>query len=392
MNLKRVNQIFGYLLFSIGVIKLIYTFLIIINMFENVQAIFSGGYADYGYYPILSNIIGFSQLIIAIGSIVMIIINLIRGQFKIIFGYVAGLFSVILEFITPTIFAFYVSLAECSIYMWSGNRVVKNNADYKGVIKTSRKQVKNTDWFYAENRDIHKKNKTKKEEKHIEDNVEEYDDTNEEETSNKEKILFLLIIILIVIVFVMCIIAIYNLSKKEDKEAESYVSNYIYTEKNKKDDDENQNDSNENINLQIDNRLTQIANIYNNCSSTQKMRAAGYNMNAVAGVSGITISSSGDGLYYTINFKLENDVLSTQIYLDEQEQRNSLIKLLLTIPLLDCVGQLKEYPEGAMLTAINNDEAQYYTLENEGVEIKNAQNNKDVIVRIDLNSEFNFLK
>ena len=97
-------------------------------------------------------------------------------------------------------------------------------------------------------------------------------------------------------------------------------------------------------------------------------------------------------LSYTINFKLENDVLSTQIYLDEQEQRNTLIKLLLTIPLLDCVGQLKGYPDGAMLTAINNDEAQYYTLENEGVEIKNTQNNKDIIVRIDLNSEFNFLK
>lgn len=399
MNLKKVNQIFGYSLFAIGVIRIIYVIIVMLKAFQNVTIIFAGGNASLEYFPVLSTIIGFAEMFLAIGSIIMIILNLRKGQFKIIIGYGAGLLALLVELIVPSFLAIISRFIESSIYMWAGNKVVKANADYKGVIKTSRKIVKNTDWFYSNNNDIHKKENQIKEEvqkeqvnpikKEIpikEENIED-DFENDEDIGKKEKILFALLFGFIVIILIICIIFAINLLNKEDNQPESYVSNYIENYSDRVE----EKDNNSKVEIQIDDRLTQITNIFNNCNTVKQMIAQGYTMSASARTNGITISSSGNGLYYTVEFELNNDILSTQIEYDKQEYRNSLIKLYLALPLVDSVGQMKGYADKTLFNALNKEEAKNYTLENEGVEIKNAPNSKDIIIRVDLNSDFSFL-
>lgn len=139
-----------------------------------------------------------------------------------------------------------------------------------------------------------------------------------------------------------------------------------------------------------DSMLTQIIDRFNSCSATQEMRQLGYTMYATAQANTLNIISTGDGLYFNVNFMLEDNILFTEIENNTTEPREPIIRTMLGISLVDCVSQIKGYPEKTLTQALNDDAAMNYTLENEGVEIKSL-NNGGLTIRIDLNSNLSFL-
>lgn len=140
-----------------------------------------------------------------------------------------------------------------------------------------------------------------------------------------------------------------------------------------------------------DSTLSSIANTFNSCNASQKMRLQDYTMNAMATENKITVFSSGDGLNFNIEFILDNNILYTEIMYNETDPRITAIKVTLAVILVDCVGQVKGYPDGTLSTALGDEVAMNYTIENEGVEIRQLANGKDMVVKVDLNNNFSFL-
>ena len=136
--------------------------------------------------------------------------------------------------------------------------------------------------------------------------------------------------------------------------------------------------------------LIQIADRYNSCSVTQEMRQLGYTMDAIAEGNRINVVSTGEGLYFNVSFLRNDNILSTEIRSNATDTRLIMIKILLGVTLVDCVAQVKGYPERTLTNALSEDAAMYYTLENEGVEME-VLNNNGMAIRIDLNSDLSFL-
>ncbi len=195
MNLKTVNEIFGYGLFGVGALKIVFTILVFLQMFTNVNIALNGGDGtDYGYYPTFSIIIGGVQILLAIGSIIMILINSTK-QPAVIPGYLWGLGAILIELITPLSIYIFVLFAECGMYMKAGHKIRNQNEYYKSEFrpKTSKATIKNTEWFYNDQNIQNPQNDVKKQKRieKIEKELEEWKqllDTGEidEETYNQE--------------------------------------------------------------------------------------------------------------------------------------------------------------------------------------------------------------
>lgn len=146
MSIKKVNEIFGYGLFIVGAGKTLFVILILINLISA----FSGGIANSENYSSISKIIGFAQLILAMGSIIMIILNK-KNQPEVISGYLLGLGALLIEFITPPILIFFTAFIECSLYMKAGTKIInENGGNYKSHRKI-KQDMKNAEWFYGNN-------------------------------------------------------------------------------------------------------------------------------------------------------------------------------------------------------------------------------------------------
>ena len=195
MNLKTVNEIFGYGLFGVGAWKIVFTILVFLQMFTNVNIALNGGDGtDYGYYPTFSIIIGGVQILLAIGSIIMILINSTK-QPAVIPGYLWGLGAILIELITPLSIYIFVLFAECGMYMKAGHKIRNQNEYYKSEFrpKTSKATIKNTEWFYNDQNIQNPQNDVKKQKRieKIEKELYEWKqllDTGEidEETYNQE--------------------------------------------------------------------------------------------------------------------------------------------------------------------------------------------------------------
>ena len=177
MNLKTVNEFFGYGLFGIGAVKIIYTILLFMQMFTNVNIALNGGIGtDYGYFPLFSRLIGWTQILLAIASVIMIFVNVIK-QPGVIPGYLWGLGAILIELITPSSIYIFVLFAECGMYMNAGHKIRSKNVIYKEEFKpkTSKKTIKNTEWFYSDKngqsqkKDIKKQKRMEKLEKELEE-------------------------------------------------------------------------------------------------------------------------------------------------------------------------------------------------------------------------------
>lgn len=150
MNIKKINEIFGYGLFIIGVLKILLVILVLIQLGTNITAISNGGSVNSEYYPAFSITIGFAQLILAIGSIIMIILN-IKKQPEVITGYLWGLGALLIEFITPSILSFYAVFVECGMYMKAGTKIRNKNTGSDKNYRKIKQDMKNTEWFYGNN-------------------------------------------------------------------------------------------------------------------------------------------------------------------------------------------------------------------------------------------------
>ena len=198
MNLKTVNKIFGYGLFGIGAIRIIYIILLLSQMVTNVNIALNGGEWSYGLFPIITVLISWLQILLTIGSVIMIFVNTIQ-QPKVIIGYVWGLGAMLLPFIIPSwpwliMGAF---LLQCGMLMKAGTKIVSNSDTYtykdEFRPKTSKKTIKNTEWYYGkknEQNEYISEKKQKRMEK-LEKELEEWKqllDTGQidEETYNQE--------------------------------------------------------------------------------------------------------------------------------------------------------------------------------------------------------------
>ena len=151
MLLKTVNNIFGYGLVGVGVSKIIFTILIFLQMFTNVNSVLNGSTnINYEYYPTFTIILGGLQLFLALGSIIMLILNIAKSP-KVIPGYLLGLLAILIEFIIPSFLYIFFVFAECGIYIKAGYKIINNNENYNNTFlksKTNKKLIKNSEWFF----------------------------------------------------------------------------------------------------------------------------------------------------------------------------------------------------------------------------------------------------
>ena len=196
MNLKTVNRIFGYGHFGMGAIKIIYTIFLLSQMVTNVNIALNGGEWSYGFFPIITEVINLAQILLTIGSVIMIFVNTIQ-QPKVIIGYVWGLGAMFLSFIIPSwpwliIGTFFI---QCGMLMKAGTEIMSNSDTYKNEFrpKTSKKTIKNIECYYGKKNEQNEyiSEKKKKRMEKLEKELEEWKqllDTGEidEETYNQE--------------------------------------------------------------------------------------------------------------------------------------------------------------------------------------------------------------
>lgn len=196
MRLKVINGIFGYGFFVVGTLKCLFTILVFLQMFTNVNIALNGGDGtNYGYYPILSLIIGGVQFFLAIGSIVMIFVNS-TTQPSVIPGYLWGIGAVLLEIMTGSMMIIYILVifVECGMYVKAGQKIMDSNENYKDeFIPETRRKPKNPEWYYGKRNEqneyvsVEKQQRMEKLEKELEEWKQLLDDGEiDEETYNQE--------------------------------------------------------------------------------------------------------------------------------------------------------------------------------------------------------------
>ena len=144
MNIKKPNEIFAYAFFIVGVLKLLVIILALTQATSNLNAITSGGEMSTVDYSSFNGLLGVVQIILAIGSIVMIILN-IKQIPKVISSYGIYLGALFLELVSSGIF---VTFFCAGTYMKVGV-TIKKKAIGDGS-KNYEKIKKNTDWFYGD--------------------------------------------------------------------------------------------------------------------------------------------------------------------------------------------------------------------------------------------------
>lgn len=152
MSIRKLNEIFGYGLFVVGALKLLLAVLVILQFGTNIAAIMNGENINTDTYANFSMTVALAQIILALGSIIMIFVNIKRSP-EVITGYLLGVGAIMLEFITPSFLVIFMVFVQCGMYMKAGTKITNKNVSYKSEQRTSKKTIKNTDWFYSERKE-----------------------------------------------------------------------------------------------------------------------------------------------------------------------------------------------------------------------------------------------
>ena len=152
MSIRKLNEIFGYGLFVVGALKLLLAVLVILQLGTNIAAIMNGENINTDTYANFSMTVALAQIILALGSIIMIFVNS-KSNPEVITGYLLGLGAIMLEFITPSFLTIFMVFVQCGMYMKAGTKITNKNLSYKSEQRTSKKMIKNTDWFYSERKE-----------------------------------------------------------------------------------------------------------------------------------------------------------------------------------------------------------------------------------------------
>ena len=212
----------------------------------------------------------------------------------------------------------------------------------------------------------------------------------------KENLATIVLVFLIIIILLVLGVFIYKMTvNNKNENANLIIKEVVENIPNNSVDEHSkvQEQVKSEVNTQTDDKtLVEIVNIFNNCSAKEELALQGYTISAIAVENRIIAFTSGYGLSFNIEFILNDNILSTQIINNEADPRITAIRLTLAVLLLDCVGQMKGYPEKALSGTLSADKkALNYTVENEGIEMKRLDSGEGIQVRVDINSKFSFL-
>lgn len=111
--------------------------------------------------------------------------------------------------------------------------------------------------------------------------------------------------------------------------------------------------------------LEQIINAFNNCSTVKEYATYGSVWNASSNGNKLTISVTVNSTTTNLEYTLEGSILSANFSGDE-----TFTGLVVSRVLIDSIGQLHGYSDGELFTTLNSDKISSYSVENEGLEVK----------------------
>lgn len=147
MSLKKVNEFFGISLLIIGILKILLMIFIFIQSGSAAVSTVTGGEAKLFDASSFSDILGIVQIVFAICSIFMIVIN-IKKYPDVIIGYVIGLVALGLEIILPAIVFFIYGFVEGVLYINASNKIRNKKFNLFNIEEDSNQKIESTDWFY----------------------------------------------------------------------------------------------------------------------------------------------------------------------------------------------------------------------------------------------------
>lgn len=430
MNLRKVNNLFGYGLFLIGAGKVI---ILIVGIMIFLLSFSSNSAIDMtSVTTIISGILGFLQIVLAVGSVIMILLNINSEGEGIITGYLLGLGALFIELITPSFLLIFVFFLECSMYMTAGNKVRNKNPDYKSENKVSKKMIENTDWFYSDDyekrgkKDKIEQKQSKEQNVFVNKNKNDFDDYNSvqndknyyqesniNDNSNKkivilkENFITIFLVVLVLIIFSSLSIYVY---KSLIAERNDYIAhkNSSISKENRKQNTIIKNEVVQNIakqnNIKIESTenkeisasesiIIKAIELFNKCEYVSNLKLQNVYTNATKNDDKITIKCGVGQYAITTEVILNGNILYSNIVNSlEQPAEKMATQVLIASVFIDCIGQAKGYQVNELYSSLTLPDCESYTLENEGILIEMPEDNSSITIRVDLNNDFSFLK
>lgn len=406
MNLKKANDFLGYSFYTVGASKIILIILAFLKFGNDVSDIVNNNALTSSDIIILcSGLIGIAQIVLAIAAVVMIFINM-SNEPKAVKGYLYSIGAILIEIFAPSFLMIFFIFAECGLYMKAGTILVKSNSGISKNNKRNEELTKNTEWFFDENRENERIN-------HTEEKKEELPSSKEKSNENVKGITpsAILIAWIITIAFILIIYLIQDMviDNKKVEEVNTVIPQNKVINTNVVNTPIVNNNTNTNFNTntivesvheipviddefaEVEPRLVKIVNEFNKSEIAITMFAQGNILTAIVSENEINIFGRLNNINTTVVFNLDGDILSTEIVNDRTNSQKTALSISYAMYLLDSIGKYKGYPEKAIIKAFNNEASKYYTIENEGVELKQDPITGNITIKADLSKDFSFL-
>lgn len=124
--------------------------------------------------------------------------------------------------------------------------------------------------------------------------------------------------------------------------------------------------------------LDQIASKFNESKTVKQYEEAGAKLEASSTDNKLIINLTAQGTTSSMEYTLNGNILSGTM-----EGENAFKGALISVVVVDTIGQLHGYEEGELLATVNSKEIEKYTLEKEGLEISHV-GNESFTIKIDL--------
>ena len=147
MILRRVNKIFAWGYFAVGATRVVILFIALAQVISAFNAVFDGRSLAMMSFDGISLVLSICQIILFIGSIVMVILNS-KKQPEVIKGYLMGIGAFVLHFIfSAFILLIFISAFSFVMYIRAGQMINKNNAKGENLLRTNRSDSDLDDYF-----------------------------------------------------------------------------------------------------------------------------------------------------------------------------------------------------------------------------------------------------
>lgn len=148
MNVKKMNDIFGYAYYLFGILYGLLIFIMIIQIFSSIGGSINSKSFAINDYGVFAKILGLMNFVLFIGSIVGIVLNL-KEQSEVVIGYLLGLGAIIIGLIVPSFILVFFVFAQCGLYIKAGSMISSKNNGVGKNYRKSKQNRKNTEWFYG---------------------------------------------------------------------------------------------------------------------------------------------------------------------------------------------------------------------------------------------------